>query len=105
MHHYRYKNVYISSTAGERIIDTLEFFPHNLSMPKISSTDRLLMAAHDITDVLKHLRPDVMFSTIGDATITVLAQLASIFKNKFQKPVAREISQAPIKAAENKQPT
>jgi hypothetical protein len=29
MHHYRCQNVYISTTASERIVDTLEFFPHN----------------------------------------------------------------------------
>jgi hypothetical protein len=33
MHHYRCQNVYISSTASERIADTLEFFPHNYQMP------------------------------------------------------------------------
>jgi hypothetical protein len=27
MHHYRCQNVYISATASERIVDTLEFFP------------------------------------------------------------------------------
>jgi hypothetical protein len=31
MHHYRCKNVYISSTASERIVDTLEFFSSQLS--------------------------------------------------------------------------
>jgi hypothetical protein len=85
MHRYRCKNVYISSTASERIINTLEFFPHNLLMPQISSTDRLLMAAHDTTDALKDPHPDFPFATIGDDTITALA-LATIFKNKFQKP-------------------
>jgi hypothetical protein len=49
MHHYRCQNVYISSTASECIVDTLEFFPHNYQMPQLSSTDRLIMAAkrHD----------------------------------------------------------
>jgi hypothetical protein len=36
MHHYRCQNVYISSTASERIVDTLEFFPHNYQMPQLS---------------------------------------------------------------------
>jgi hypothetical protein len=44
MHHYRCQNVYISATASERIVDTLEFFPHNFPMPQLSSTDRLIMA-------------------------------------------------------------
>jgi hypothetical protein len=47
MHHYRCQNIYISSTAKERIVDTLEFFPHNYQMPQLSSTDRLIMAVKD----------------------------------------------------------
>jgi hypothetical protein len=72
-------------------------------MPQIFSTDRLLMAANDMTDVLKHPCPDLPFATIGDDTITSLSPLADIFKNKFQKPSAPELIQAPVKAAENKQ--
>jgi hypothetical protein len=48
MHHYRCQNEYISSTASERIVDTLEFFSHNYHMPHLSSTDELIMAAKDI---------------------------------------------------------
>jgi hypothetical protein len=102
MHHYRCQNLYISSTASERIVDTLEFSTHNLPMPQISSMDRLLMDAHDMTDALKHHHRDFHFATIGDDTIIALPQLATIFKNKFQNPEAPEISQAPVKSAENK---
>jgi hypothetical protein len=52
MHHYWCQNVYISATASERIVDTLELFPHNYQMPQLSSTDRLLMAPKDMTDAL-----------------------------------------------------
>jgi hypothetical protein len=104
MHHHRCQNVYISSTTSERIVGTLEFFPHNSPMPKLSSTDRLLMAANDMANALKHPHPEVQFAQVGDDTITSLAQLAAIFKNKFQKPTAPELIQAPLKAAENKQP-
>jgi hypothetical protein len=72
MHHYRCQNVYITSTASERIVDTLEFFPHNSPMPQLSSTDRVLMAAHDMTDALKHPHPDVPFAAIGDEIIIAL---------------------------------
>jgi hypothetical protein len=44
MHHYGCQNVYISATASESIVDTLEFFPHNYQMPQLSSTYRLVMA-------------------------------------------------------------
>jgi hypothetical protein len=48
MHHYRCQNVYISSTASKRIVDTLEFFPRNSPMPQLSSTDKLLMESNDM---------------------------------------------------------
>jgi hypothetical protein len=43
------------------------------------------MAANDMTDALKHLHPDVPFATVGDNTITVLSQLAAIFKKSFKR--------------------
>jgi hypothetical protein len=85
-------------------MDTLEFFPHNSPMPHISSTYRLLLAAHGMIYSLKHPHTDVLFSTIGDDTITALTTLAAIFKNKYKKPSAPVIIDSPIKAAENKRP-
>jgi hypothetical protein len=88
MCHYLCNIVYITATASKCIVDTLDFVPHNSPMPQSSSTDRLIMGAHNMTDALKHLHPEVQFATIGDDTITALAALADIFRNKFQKPVA-----------------
>jgi hypothetical protein len=65
------------------IVDTLDFFPHNSRMPHISSIERLLMVANDMTDKLKHPHTYVPFATVGDGTITALSQLADIFKNNF----------------------
>jgi hypothetical protein len=100
MHHYRCKNVYIAATASERIVDTLEFSPHNFPMPQLSSTDRLIMAANDISNALKKKHPEVPLSHIGDDTIAALATLAEIFKNKFQKVQTLGLPNAPAKAAE-----
>jgi hypothetical protein len=83
MHHYRCQNVYIPATASERIVDTLEFSPHNSPMLQLSSTDRLIMATNDMTNALKHPHPEVPFAHAGDDTITALTQLVEIFKNKF----------------------
>jgi hypothetical protein len=84
VHHYRFQNVYITSTTSECIVDTLEFVPHKSPMPHISSMDRPLMVAHDMNDALKHPHPYVPFATIGDDTITALTTLEAIFKNKFK---------------------
>jgi hypothetical protein len=62
------------------------------------------MTENDMSDALKHPHPDVPFTTIGDDKIKAISQLATIFKDKFQKPSAPELLQSPIRAAENKQP-
>jgi hypothetical protein len=85
MHHYRCQNVYISATASERIVDTLEFFPNNYKMPQLLSTDRLLMASKEMTDALQNPDPEVPFARIGDDTISALAELAAIFKLKLRQ--------------------
>jgi hypothetical protein len=85
MHHYWCQNVYISTTAIEPIVDTLEFFPHNYQMPQLSSTDRLLMAAKDMTDAFQNPHPEVPFTSVGDDTVQALPDLAAIFKLKLQQ--------------------
>jgi hypothetical protein len=77
--------MYISTTASQRIVDTLEFFPHNYQIPQLSSTDRLLIASKDMTDALQNPHPDVPFASIGDDTVKALADLAAIFKLKLQQ--------------------
>jgi hypothetical protein len=54
-------------------------------MPQLSSTDRLIMAAKDMTDALQNLHPEVPFARIRDDTISALAELAAIFKLKLRK--------------------
>jgi hypothetical protein len=97
MHHYRCQNVYISTTASERIMDTLEFFPHNYQMPQLSSTDRLLMAAKDMTDALQNPHPEVPFTSAGDDTIAALTDLVAIFKLKIQQTPSPATQAAPVK--------
>jgi hypothetical protein len=46
------------------------------------------VAVRDMMDALKKSHPNAPFATIADDTITALAQLATIFKNNFQKPLA-----------------
>jgi hypothetical protein len=100
MHHYRCQNVYISTAASERIVDTLEFFPHNYQMPQLLSTDRLLMASKDMTDALQNPHPEVPFASVGDDTIAALTDLAAIFKLKLQQTPSTATQAAPAKVAQ-----
>jgi hypothetical protein len=81
LHHCICQNVYILATASERIVDTLEFFPHNSPMPQLSSTYRLIMASNDMSNALKNRHPDVPFAQVGDDTIAALTKLAEISKS------------------------
>jgi hypothetical protein len=105
MHHYRCQNVYISATVSERIVDTIKFSPHNFPMPQLSSIDRLIMAANDMSNAFKNPHPEVPFSHIGDDTIAALTKLAKFFKNKFQQVQILRLPNAPAKAAERTIPT
>jgi hypothetical protein len=102
MHHYRCQNIYISATASERIVDTLELFPHNYQMPQLSSTDRLIMAAKDMTDALQNPHPEVPFARIGDDTISALAELAAIFKLKLRQTPPPTLPAAPPKVTQRR---
>jgi hypothetical protein len=83
MHHNRCQNVYITTTASDRIVDTLKLSPHNYQMPQSAPTDRLLMAAKDMTDAFQNPHPDVPFASVGDDTKAALADLAAIFHTQI----------------------
>jgi hypothetical protein len=100
MHHYRCQNVYILATASKRIVDTLEFFPHNNQMPQLSSTDRLLVASNDVPNALQNPHPEVPFTHVGDDTISALTALAEIFKLKFQKVNIPKLPAHPAKVTQ-----
>jgi hypothetical protein len=104
MYHYRCQNVYISTTASERIVDTLELFPHHYQMPQLSSTDRLIMAAKDMADALQNPNPEVPFASVGDDTIAALTDLAAIFKLKIQQTPPPATEAAPAKIVQRPHP-
>jgi hypothetical protein len=83
-------------------MDTLEFFPHNYQMPQLSSTYRLLMAAKDVTDALQNPHPEVPFASVGDGTITALADLAAIFRLKLRQTPSPATQAAPAKVVQRR---
>jgi hypothetical protein len=104
INHYRCQNVYISTTASELIVDTLEFFPHNCQMPQLPSTNWLLMAAKDMTDAFHNPHPDVPFASVGDDTIAALTDLAAIFKLKLQQAPSHATQASPATLVQRPSP-
>jgi hypothetical protein len=97
MHHYRCQNVYISTIDSDRIVDSLEFFPHTYHLPQLSSTNRLLMAAKDMTEDLQDPHPAVPFASVGDDTIAAIKDLAAIYKLKLQQAPSPTTQASPPK--------
>jgi hypothetical protein len=54
-------------------------------MPQLSSNERLIMAAKDMTDALQKPHPEVPFTHVGDDTISALTELTKIFKLKLRQ--------------------
>jgi hypothetical protein len=74
-------------------------------MPQLSSSDRLIMAANDMSNALKHPHREVPFSHVGDDTIAALTKLAEIFKTKFQKVRTQGLPNVPATASKHTIPT
>jgi hypothetical protein len=72
-------------------------FPHNYQMPQFPSTNRLIMAASDMTDALQTPHPEVPFTHVGDDIISALTELAEIFKLKLRKNQTPTLPAAPPK--------
>jgi hypothetical protein len=69
-------------------------------MPQLSSTDRLIMAAKDMTDALQNPHPEVPFARVRDDTISALADLAAIFKLKLRQTQPPTLPAAPPKVTQ-----
>jgi hypothetical protein len=80
MHHFRNYYCYIPTTRGERVSNTVEFFPVHVDMPDTSSEDRLTQITQDLIAVLQKPHPKTPFLHQGDKTSDAIAQLKKIFQ-------------------------
>ncbi len=80
MHHFRNYYCYIPTTRGERVSNTINFFPTHVGMPDTSSEDRLAQITQDLITVLQKPHPKTPFLDQGDKTSDAIAQLKNIFR-------------------------
>jgi hypothetical protein len=76
--HYHCYQVHITKTKGTRIVDTVEFFPATLAMPRTSSKDLASIAAIELSHALQHPSHAETFIQIGTAQLQALRQLSDI---------------------------
>jgi hypothetical protein len=80
LHHFRNYYCYIPTTRGERVSNTVEFFPAHVDMPATSSEDRLAQVTQDLIAVLKQPHPKTLFLHQGNQTSNAMRQLTTIFR-------------------------
>jgi hypothetical protein len=84
--HYRCYRVWAWATNSERIADTLTWFPTTAIMPRHSSTDIAIAAAHDLAQSLLSPLPSSPLSPITNSQRHQLLQLSSIFLQHTARP-------------------
>ena len=97
MEHYRCYRVIASKTGGERITDTIQFFPHDVPMPGSSSQDRAREAAIELTDALSNLKYASPIRDVPDAGVQALKDLAAIIHRTVnsKSPAAQQLTNNP----------
>jgi hypothetical protein len=81
LNHYRCFNVWTPSTNATRIVNTVDWFPHQLKMPTASTNDTIIAAAKDLTAALRQKNKQPLLPPTNTQTRFALAQLSDIFNN------------------------
>jgi hypothetical protein len=79
LEHYRCYTVYITKTRSSRVVETIEFFPHQFKLPFPSSSELATQAATDLTHALLNPQPAGPFCQVGNEQAIALRRLANIF--------------------------
>jgi hypothetical protein len=84
LEHYRCYTVHITKTRGDRIVETVEFFPEKFTLPFATPQDQTTKAATELTRALLNPQPAGPFCQVGDAQTLALKCLAAIFEGATQ---------------------
>jgi hypothetical protein len=85
LEHYRCYTVYITIARGDRIVETVNFFPEKFTLPFPSSQDLATQAASDLAHALLHPQPAGPCCKVGDEQTIALKHLANIFEGAKQR--------------------
>ena len=62
--HYHCHRIFVLQTCKERIVRTVEFFPHYFPMPTTLSADAAIATAQTLVHALQHPKPATPFATV-----------------------------------------
>jgi hypothetical protein len=80
LEHYQCYTVYINKTRGERVVETVDFFPENFKLPFPSTQELATKSATELTYALLHPQPAGPFCKVGYEQTLALKRLADIFE-------------------------
>jgi hypothetical protein len=81
LEHYQCYMVYINKTRGERVVETVDFFPEIFKLPFPSTQELATKAATELTHALLHPQPAGPFCKVGDEQTLAWKRLADIFES------------------------
>jgi hypothetical protein len=94
MEHYCCYTIHNEKTNAERSLETVEFFPSKIPMPKLSSADAAIRAAKDLIHALQKPHPAAPFSQLGNPQMEALNELAGIFYDALPRVEEKKPHQA-----------
>jgi hypothetical protein len=92
LEHYRCYTVYITQTRSSRIVETVEFLPHQFKIPFPSSSDLATQAVAELTHALLNPQPAGPFCKVGDEQAIALRKLETIFKVSKPNKVSKKLT-------------
>jgi hypothetical protein len=81
LHHYRCFNIWTPSTNATHVVNTVNWFPHNIKMPTPTTNDTIFAAAKDLTAALGKSNQQPLLPPAGTQTGVALKQINDIFNN------------------------
>ena len=93
LEHYRCITCYIPSTGKERIVDTVQWFPHVVPIPAASTDDYLRQAVADIIALL-NTRQQHPTLAINPTTEQIVRQVAELLQRAAPHPPTIELPTA-----------
>ena len=79
LEHYRCHRAYVPSTRSERVVKSVEFFPHNCAVPISDPRTDATHAAHALAEALKGHQSNTPYQAPGDDQLKAIHQLSEIF--------------------------
>jgi hypothetical protein len=94
LEHYRCYTVHITKTRGDRIVETVEFFPEKFTLPFATPQDQATQAATELTRALLNMKPAGPFCQVVEAQTLALRRLAAIFEGAAQHKTKNNVPPA-----------